>query len=279
MKNVIVDLGNMEIKFSGDFRGKFSSKYTNRFEINPESYERIEIDGVQTLLGVGEYEREFNKVDKNILPQVLYAISKATKDNDINLCLLLPLNQLPQKEKLIEKFKDKSFRYIINGQARTTRISKCTVLPESQVSYYSLENPNPYQLLTDIGSRTIGWCCYEDGKMVNSGTERLGIFDLYSTIMTIENAKGNDFRVEDIEGQIKRGRIKVEDRVYKEFLLQVLNRIKSSVNIKNYDCMFLGGGSIVLESIIRNIPNVEIHPNPVYANVIGCEVVCKKAWR
>ena len=88
MKNVIVDLGNMEIKFSGDFRGKFSSKYTNRFEINPESYERIEIDGVQTLIGVGEYEREFNKVDKNILPQVLYAISKATKDNDINLCSL-----------------------------------------------------------------------------------------------------------------------------------------------------------------------------------------------
>ena len=242
MKNVIVDLGNMEIKFLGDFRGKFSSKYTTRFEINPDAYERIDIDGVQTLIGVGEFEREFNKVEKNILPQVLYSI-------------------------------------IVNGQARTTKINKCVILPESQSAYYSLDNPSPYQLLIDIGSRTIGWCIYEDGKMVNSGTERLGIFDLYNTIMIIENAKGNDFRLEDIEGQVKRGRIKVEDRVYKEFLLGVLNRIKSSVNIKNYDCMFLGGGSIVLESIIRSIPNVEIHPNPVYANVIGCEVVCKKAWR
>lgn len=279
MKNVIVDIGNMEIKYKSDIQGKFSSKYTTRFEVNPDAYERIEIDGVQTLIGVGEFEREFNKVEKNILPQVLYAISKATKDNEINLCLLLPLNQLPQKEQLIEKFKGKSFRYIVNGQARTTKINKCVVLPESQSAYYSLDNPSPYQLLVDIGSRTIGWCIYEDGKMVNSGTEKLGIFDLYNTIMTIENAKGNDFRVEDIEGQIKRGRIEVEAKVYKEFLILILNRIKSSVNIKNYDCMFLGGGSIVLESIIRNIPNVEIHPNPVYANVIGCEVVCKKAWR
>lgn len=279
MKNVIVDLGNMEIKFSGDFRGKFSSKYTTRFEVNPDAYERIEIDGVQTLIGVGEFEREFNKVEKNILPQVLYAISKATKDNEINLCLLLPLNQLPQKERLIERFKGKAFRYMVNGQARTTKINKCVILPESQSAYYSLDNPTPYQLLIDIGSRTIGWCCYEDDKMVNSGTERLGVFDLYNTIMTIENAKGNDFRVEDIEGQIKRGRIEVESKVYKEFLISILNRIKSSVNIKNYDCIFLGGGSIVLESIIRNIPNVKIHPNPVYANVIGCEVLCKKAWR
>lgn len=66
--------------------------------------------------------------------------------------------------------------------------------------------------------------------MVNSGTERLGIFDLYNTIMTIENEKGNDFRVEDIEGQIKRGRIEVESKVYKEFLISILNRIKSSKN-------------------------------------------------
>ena len=50
------------------------------------------------------------------------------------------------------------------------------------------------------------------------------------TIMTIENAKGNDFRVEDIEGQIKRGRIEVESKVYKEFLISILNRIKSSKN-------------------------------------------------
>lgn len=279
MKNVIVDIGNMEIKFSGDIRGKFSSKYTTRFEVNPDAYERIDIDGVQTLIGIGEYEREFNKIEKNILPQVLYAISKATKDNDVNLCLLLPLNQFPQREQLIEKFKDKSFRYVVNGQARTTRINKCTVLPESQSAYYSLYNPSPYQLLIDIGSRTIGWCCYENGNMANNGTEKLGIFDLYNTIMIIENAKGNDFKVEDIEAQIKRGRIKVEDKVYKEFLRDILNRIKASVNIKNYDCIFLGGGSLVLEFIISNIPNVEIHPNAVYANVIGAEVICRKAWK
>lgn len=73
--------------------------------------------------------------------------------------------------------------------------------------------------------------------------------------MTIENAKGNDFRVEDIEGQIKRGRIEVESKVYKEFLISILNRIKSSVNIKNYDCIFLGGGSV---------NNININSNKQY---------------
>lgn len=279
MKNVIVDIGNMEIKFAGEARGKFSSKYSTRFEINPEAYERIELDGIQTLIGVGEYEREFNKADKNIIPQVLYAISKATKDNDVNLCLLMPLNQLPQKERVIEKFKSKSFKFAINGQTKTIKINKCTVLPESQSAYYSLQNPSNFQMLIDIGSRTVGWCCYEYGKMVNSGTEKLGVFDLYNKIMVVENAKGNDFIVEDIQGQINRKRIIVEEKIYKEFLVGVLNRIKANVNIKNYDCTFIGGGSLILKDIINKIPNVEIYDNAVYANAIGAEAVCKRVWK
>ena len=109
MKNVIIDIGNYNFKYKGDAQGLFSSKYHTNFEPNPEAYERIEFNGVTTYIGVGELEREYNKADKNIIPQVLYAISKATKDNDINLCLLMPLNQLPQKQVIIDKFAGKSF--------------------------------------------------------------------------------------------------------------------------------------------------------------------------
>ena len=115
--------------------------------------------------------------------------------------------------------------------------------------------------------------------MYKNGTEKLGTYDLYNSIMRIENAKGNDFIQEDIEPQIKRGRIIVADSVYKDFLKNILNRIKASINIKNHDTTFTGGGTVLLKDIISNIPNVEIHPSPVYSNVLGADVVCRKAWK
>ena len=104
-KIVVVDIGNYNFKYTGDNRGMFSAKYSKRFEPNVDAYERIELDGVTTLIGVGELSREYNKAAKEIIPLVLYAISKATRGNEINLCLLMPINQLPQRELLINKFR------------------------------------------------------------------------------------------------------------------------------------------------------------------------------
>lgn len=56
MKNLIVNLDNIQIKFTGDIREKFSSKHTNGFEVNTNAYERIKIKEVQTLIGIEEYE-------------------------------------------------------------------------------------------------------------------------------------------------------------------------------------------------------------------------------
>lgn len=279
IKNVIVDIGNYNFKYSGDCRGIFSSKYTTRFEPNKEAYERVELNGITTLIGIGELEREFDKSKKNIIPQVLYAIAMATQYNQINLCLLMPINQISLKDKLIRCFQGKSFSFHINGEVRWITINNCIVLPECQAAYYSLKNTSQYQLLIDIGSRTINWCAYQEGKLYNNGTEKLGIYDLYHRIMTIENAKGEEFNVECIEGQIKRGRIHVSNMVYKEFFIDVLNRIKTSVNLKDYDVVFLGGGSLVLKPIISGIEDVMIHPEAIYSNVIGAENVCSRMWR
>lgn len=127
------------------------------------------------------------------------------------------------------------------------------VLPKGQVSYHSLTAPSPYKLIIDIRSKTINWRAYEDGKMLKNGTEKIGTYDLYNSIMRIENAKGNDFIQEDIEPQIKRGRIIVADSVYKDFLKDILNRIKVHINIKNHDTTFTGGGTVLLKDIITKI--------------------------
>ena len=106
MTNVLVDLGNYNIKYLAERRGFFSAKYSTKFNPNPEMFQRINFNGETTYIEIGEYEREFNKVNKNYLPLLFYAISNATEESDINLCLLLPIAQMPNKDKFINKLKN-----------------------------------------------------------------------------------------------------------------------------------------------------------------------------
>lgn len=220
MKNVIIDLGNYNIKyFCNGNKGSFSSKYMNKFNPNGESYERVEIDGKTTYIGVGTLSREFNKVKREYLPQVLYAIDKATNDNDINLCLLLPIVQMTNKGAFVNALKEKIFYYKVNDKVKTIKINKVVVLPEGYVSYYALDNIKVDDdiLIIDIGSRTINYSWFSNNKIQDSFTEKLGIFDLYSNIKEYENSKGEDYSEEDIERLIKNNRITVETKFYVDF--------------------------------------------------------------
>lgn len=269
MVNIALDLGNLNTKYKGENIGCFSSKTTTKYEANPDAYESIVYNNVTTYIGVGTFDREFNKCCKNIIAQVLYGISKATADNEVNLCLLLPISQIGNRNILINKLENRSFNFRINNIEKKIKINKVIVLPECQVARYSIEKNSPFSLIIDIGGRTVNWSAYENDKLQKNGTERIGIIDLYTTIKDIENATGEDYIEEDIEAQILRGRIRVPYEVYKEFVLDVLNRIKIRINIKNYDVTFVGGGIIALKDILYLIPSIEIHKDPLYANVIG----------
>ena len=58
------------------------------------------------------------------MPLLFYAISNATEESDINLCLLLPIAQMPNKDKFINKLKNNSFNFLINGVPKTININK-----------------------------------------------------------------------------------------------------------------------------------------------------------
>ena len=66
MKNVVVDLGNYNIKYYGDRKGSFSAKYSTKFNPNEEMYERIQIDGQTIFIGIGSLSLEFNKIKKKL---------------------------------------------------------------------------------------------------------------------------------------------------------------------------------------------------------------------
>lgn len=282
MKNVIIDLGNYNIKyFCNGNKGSFSSKYMNKFNPNGESYERIEIDGKITYIGVGTLSREFNKVKREYLPQVLYAIDKATNDNNINLCLLLPIVQMPNKNEFINSLKEKVFYYKVNDNIKTIKINKVVVLPEGYVSYYSLDNIKADDdiLVIDIGSRTINYSWFSNNKIQDSFTEKLGIFDFYSNIKEYENSKGEDYSEEDIERLIKNNRITVETKFYVDFFKEILNRTKGKVNLKTFDVHFVGGGALLLRKFIEVNTPAKIHDDSEYANVLGANRLCSIMWK
>lgn len=279
MINVTVDLGNYSIKYAGENIGSFSSRISTLFNPNPEAYDRIQIGNEITYIGIGEYDRNFSKIDKNYLPSLLFAITEATNESDINLCLLLPLVQMNNSSKFINRLKNSSFTFLVNGNPRTININKVAVLGEGFISQYMIEDNKEDILICDIGSRTINYVTIVDGKTEYNYTERLGVLDLYSNIKDIENSKGEDFVEEDIERLIKNGRIVVDSRIYLDFLKLILNRIQAKVNIKNYKVYFTGGGSLMLKDYIEKNTPAKVLENAQFSNVLGAHKIAEIGWR
>ena len=284
MKNVVVDLGNYNIKYYGDRKGSFSAKYSTKFNPNEEMYERIQVDGQTIFIGIGSLSLEFNKIKKNYLGQLLYGINLATNESDINLCLLLPIVQIPNKNDMINKLRGTTFNCIINGNHRTISINKVAVLPEGYCGYYSFdENENTVlnedTLIIDIGSRTLNFAAFCNGKLVEIFTEKLGVFNLYSTIKDIQNSTGTAYVEEDIERLIANNKINVDSRIYQDFYDDVINRAKAKVNIETFKVYFVGGGALLLKDIIEANMTAVVHPEAQYANIIGAYRLCQSVWK
>lgn len=286
VKLSIVDLGNFNIKYIGeDGSGMFSSKISTDFQSYPDGFQRIELDGRVTYIGIGELSREFNKVERNYLPQLMYAICSGNKEEIIetNLTLLLPILQMENKSKLVQALKGKEFTFKVNGEDRIVKILDCLVLPEGYASYFTL-NDNEQEsdvCLIDLGSRTINICVVENGKIQKLNTVKRGSFDFYSKLKSIENSKGEDYTEEDIPRLVKNGTIKVFKNQYNDFLHEILNDVKPYANIKTYSSTILTGGtSLMLQESINklNMPNLRIHENPLNSNVIGAKNASELIW-
>ena len=222
---------------------------------------------------------EYNKIDKNYLPQLFYALSNATSQSDINLCLLLPVAQMAQKDKLISRLQNNSFSFKINGEHRLININKVAVLAEGVVGFYGLQDRDKDTLVIDIGGRTVNYAVFINGRPDKNFTEKIGVFDLYTIIKDYENAKGKNYIEEEIERLIKNGRIKVEPKVYLSFLKDILNRTKSRINITDYEVVFVGGGASLLKVYIEaNTPGV-VCEDSIFANLNGAQKLCEVMWR
>ncbi|WP_035288753.1 ParM/StbA family protein [Clostridium sp. KNHs214] len=282
-KITVVDLGNYYIKYIGENKGSFSSKYTTDYQSYQESFQRVEIDGFITYLTIGEFSKEYDKTNKeNFIPQLMYAICKANKEDVIktNLCLMLPIMQMANKNKLLDIInKHKNTKLKFNGQDKNINIEDALILPEGYSSYFSLtkEQRQGDICLIDCGSRTINLSVFENGKVVKLQTVKLGSYDFYTKIKNIEN---KDYSEEDIQRLINNKIITVNPKEYNLFLNNILNAIKPYVNLSTYKVYWTGGTSLMLKDYIKQLklPSNTILENASTSNADGALEATKKVW-
>lgn len=282
MCNVLIDLGNSSVKaISGEKRINFSSKVNTKFNANKDFFDYVEMEEKIVYIGSGELDREYSKTEKSYFEQqVIYAMANLVEGNykSINLGLLLPIAQLNLKEKYIETFKNKQIKAVINGKPRRFELKNVAVLPEGMTSYYILKNVEGKDVvIVDIGNFTINISLFENGKLTANYTEPLGVFNFYRTIMELENSKGNRYSEEDIQRLIKNEMIKVDKELYMNFLKDILNLIKPKCNLATYKSYFTGGGALLLEPYIKNLP-ISIVDDALWSNVEGLKILCEKVW-
>ncbi len=280
----VLDLGNYFVKYIGVSKGKFSSKYTTDYQSYPDSFERIEINGSATYLTIGEFSKEYDKSSKeNFIPQLMYGICKANALEDIittNLCLMLPVLQMANKNKLLDIIKKhKDLKVKFNGKGRTINIKDTLILPEGYSSYFSLstEQRKGDICIIDIGSRTINLAIFENGKIIKLQTVKLGSYDFYTKIKNIEN---KDYVEEDIQRLINNKIITVKDEEYSSFLNNILNAIKPYVNLSTYKDFWVGGTSLMLKEQIEalDLKNNTVLEKAETSNVDGAFEAAKKVW-
>lgn len=134
--------------------------------------ECIQVDGQKVFISIDSLSLELNKIKKNQFGQLLYNISLAINELNINLCLLLPIVKIPNKNYMINKLRETTFNCIINGNYRTININKIAVLSEGYYGYYSFYECED-TLVIDIGSGIINFAAFCNGKLAESFTKKI----------------------------------------------------------------------------------------------------------
>ena len=106
------------------------------------------------------------------------------------------------------------------------------------------------------------------------------MLNFYEKVQTKENSKGNNISVVDVESLIEENRIYDVEDLKVDFIKNIINELKLSINTQNYEVFFTGGGTIVLKDIIaKRIKRANIINNALFSNVNGNKAIADVKWR
>lgn len=279
---IAVDLGNFSVKTSEGII--FSSRFVEGDKnFSPIGEETIEFDGKFYTMEKGEFENNFNKVEKNYKPNLLYALSKSmlVTDKEVYLVLGIPVDNIKLSTKFKEELEGKSFKFKLNGKDRQIKINRVAVVAESVSSFYTLPKSERQRsvLIIDIGGRTVNVSSFVKCKVENKKTIPLGTIDFYNKLKTKLNANGKNYNIVDIDRMLDSDFIKDIEEDKDKFFKSILNDIILDFKIETYCLWFTGGGSVVLDdSIARLIDKPNFITNPIFSNVDGEKKVAQQVW-
>lgn len=285
------DLGSYNIK--NDKKNIFTSRFEEWDGNNTIGEELLEYNGITYAMGKGLFDNEFDKTEKNYMPNLLLSLDKymknKTKLEGVDLVLGLPLGNLGKSEEMKTALANQQFTYKLNGVEKTISINRVAIVGEGIGAYYTIDEEirkTQDILLFDIGGRTTNVMIFRKGKLIDKFTIPVGSIDLFTDFAKYYNNKyGGNKIAEDIEELIQKKIITDDEeiiRLKEKFLKKILNGIKiNKVDLRLYANYFSGGGSLIIKKQIDELKEtyqVELIENPVFANVLGNKLLAEAMW-
>lgn len=278
---IAVDLGNRNIKIAYKKGDKvqfdsFQARFTVEEQQDYSVAEVVEIEGVKYCIEQGNYDFEFNKTEKNYLPLLLNAISRATAEEEVEIMMGAPAEHvLGLREKFKEQLLGKEITYKYKGNDRKIKIKNLGVIGEGFATYFSIpaevRNINGNLGIIDIGGRTINVATFINGKQDKVCTLNFGMIDLKNNLLKGLKKSGKDYDINTIENLLANGKLNIEEKEKEQFIKKIINDIKLyKIDIDLYSWFITGGGAIDIGSILDNYFGKDsIIKDALYTNGLG----------
>lgn len=288
-ETMVIDWGNTIVKANNiHFLNRMRIEDYNESRTSTDDKNFLILDGKIYFMEVeGEkVPKDYLKTNRNFLIPTLYAIAKAyEEENEITVNVLgtLPIDQISQKNKLVETLSDKMFEFIYNGVKKKVNIGKVMVIKECVAAFYTLKEKSGQKLLIDIGSLTTNLFVTRDGKAVAEKTIASGQLDWYKLITERHIADGfGQLTVEDtnmmLDNEVFKDECKeIIEETKKAFTKGLVEEIKSLLpNANRFDIVLVGGGAEIFNKNLEDhYRNVSVHSNPIFANINGLAIIKK----
>jgi plasmid segregation protein ParM len=242
--------------------------------------DKLFVDNKTVWLGVGKYDTEYNKVEKQNYMNFLYgllALSTTTTHNLI--CVGLPLSQYREnKEQLINKIMSDNKKILyINDMERTIIIDDVFVAPEGIATL----DDNFEGIVCDIGGRTSDVALvvneYGKRKVINPISIPLGTIDLYTDFINKINSRYSlNLKIDDAARILKSGltfkgrkqEINFALEMQKEFTESLISDLQRNYNLEINNISLTGGGAEIVYEQLKNRlgDGVAMQDNSILAN-------------
>ena len=270
----------------------FKSQYEKVIHDSISKYDtyKIQFNNEEYLIGEGAEQQEIDyHKSNNILAKlcVLTAIALLTKDTKIkcDIYVTYPLDLHTIKNAFSEYLKTNGYiDFVVDGTQKQIWINDCIPLPQGAVAYYSTTYKSPYVGILDIGGLTVNGCIMYNYNIVKESifTENLGSIVLRNKIKKeLKGKYGINIRDYEISYILQHG-LNIDDKTREEskkiiqkivdnHVSEIINTMrKNNWNVENTPIIGIGGGSIDLNTTLKNrIKHFILHEHPIEANALG----------